>query len=261
MGRYLSAAMVGYYNLSLTIPLKLWIIHGAFASSAFPLLVSLHAQKASSVEVFRIMHRFARGVQLLLAPIVLFLVFFGGLLLHVWINERVAYHGRLSMGIASLSMLLVGMNAIFHILVRAWERADLSAKAYLGAALAYLPILFLLIKQLGILGAALCSFLYAATELFLLLIFTKSLIQVPISAWLTLILNRHLLILAAVGLGTILLQPLLAWPPLWKLLVIGGAYLLFSWAYVWFIGFSREERQSILRMLLSRFGRESVRSS
>jgi len=261
MGRYLSAAMVGYYNLSLTIPLKLWIIHGAFASSAFPLLVSLHAQKASSVEVFRIMQRFARGVQLLLAPIVLFLVFFGGLLLHVWINERVAYHGRLSMGIASLSMLLVGMNAILHILVRAWERADLSAKAYLGAALVYLPILFLLIKRLGILGAALCSFLYAATELLLLLIFTKSLIQVPISAWLTLILNRHLLILAAVGLGTILLQPLLAWPPLWKLLILGGAYLLFSWAYVWFIGFSREERQSILRMLLSRFGRESVRSS
>jgi hypothetical protein len=79
------------------------------------------------------------------------------------------------MGIASLSMLLVGMNAILHMLVRAWERADLSAKAYLGAALVYLPILFLLIKQLGIFGAALSLFLYSATELFLLLLFTKSL--------------------------------------------------------------------------------------
>jgi O-antigen/teichoic acid export membrane protein len=260
-GRYLGPAMVGYYNLSLTMPLKLWIIHGAFASAAFPLLVSLHAQKASLVEVFRIMYRFARGIQLLLAPLVLFLVFFGGLLLHVWINERVAYHGRLSMGIASLSMLLVGMNAIFHILVRAWERADLSAKAYLGAALVYLPILFLLIKRLGILGAALSLFLYSATELFLLLLFTKGLLRIPISPWLTLILNRHLLILAALGLGMTSLQLLLAWPPLWRLLILGGAYLLFSWAYVWFIGFSREERQSILRMLLSRFARESVRSS
>ncbi len=261
MGGYLSSAMVGYYNLSVTIPLKLWIIHGAFASSAFPLLVSLHAQRAFSVEVFRLIRRFARSIQLLLAPLVLFLIFFGGLFLHVWINERAAYHGRLSMGIASLSMLLAGMNAILHIVVRAWERADLSAKAYLGAAMVYLPMLYLLVKRLGIFGAALCSFLYAVTELFLLIFFTKGLLQVPISAWLPLILNRHLLILAALGLGMTLLQLLLPWTPLWKLLVLGGAYLLFSWAYVWFIGFSREERQSILRMLLSRFGREAVGSS
>ena len=261
MGRYLSSAMVGYYNLSVTIPLKLWIIYGAFASSAFPLLVSLHAQKASSVEVFRLMLRFARSIQLLLAPLVVFFIFFGGLFLHIWINERAAHYGRLSMSLASLSMLLAGMNAILHIAVRAWERADLSAKAYLGAALIYIPMLYLLVKQVGIAGAALCSFLYAATELFLLLVFIRGLLQVPISAWLTLILNRHLLILAAVGLGTTLLQPLLPWTPLWKLLVLGGTYLLFSWAYVWFIGFSREERQSILRMLLSRFGRESAGSS
>lgn len=261
MGRYLSSAMVGYYNLSVTIPLKLWIIHGAFASSAFPLLVSLHAQKASSVEVFCLMLRFARSIQLLLAPLVVFLIFFGGLFLHIWINERAAHYGRLSMSLASLSMLLAGMNAILHIAVRAWERADLSAKAYLGAALIYIPMLYLLVKQVGIPGAALCSFLYAATELFLLLIFIRGLLRVPILAWLPVILNRHLLILAALGLGMTLLQLLLPWTPLWKLLVLGGTYLLFSWAYVWFIGFSREERQSILRMLLSRFGREGAGSS
>ncbi len=261
MARYLSSSMVGYYNLSVTIPLKLWIIHGAFASSAFPLLVSLHAQKASPVEVFRLMRRFARGIQLLLAPLVLFLIFFGALLLHVWINEMAAYHGRWGMGLASLSMLPVGMSAILHIVVRAWGRSDLSAKAYLGAALVYVPMLYLLLKRLGILGAGLCLLLYAAMELFLLLIFIRGLLRVPILAWFPVILNRHLLILAALGLGMTLLQLLLPWTPLWKLLVLGGTYLLFSWAYIWFIGFSREERQSILRMLLSRFGRESAGSS
>ena len=261
MGRYLSSAMVGYYNLSVTIPLKLWIIHGAFASSAFPLLVSMYTQKAYPAEIYRIVRRFARGVQLLLAPIALFLIFFGNLLLHVWINEMAAYHGRWSMGLASLSMLLMGMSAILHVVVGAWGRSDLSARAYLGAALVYVPMLYLLVKRLGILGAGLCLLLYAAMELFLLLIFTRGLLRVPISAWLPLILNRHLLILAAVGLGMTLLQLLLPWTPLWKLLVLGGTYLLSSWAYVWFIGFSQEERQSILKMFLSRFGREAAGSS
>jgi len=253
IGAYVSTGAVGYYNLSVVLPLKLGIIHGSFASSAFPQIINLRTRSASSTEIFHLISRFARSMQLLLLPPVLFFILWGDALLSVWINEESAENGKVTIRLASIFVLLTGINSIHHIFLWAWGRSDLSTKVYIGNGIGYIPILYLLIRWLGISGAGLALVVYSIVETLLVLIFIRRLVNIPILAWFPLFLNRHILILTAVGILLMLMQYLLPWAPLWKLVFLGGGFLLLSGAYVWFIGFSKTDRDSVIKTLLGRF--------
>ncbi len=253
IGSYLNSAAVGYYNLSVTIPLNLRIIHGAFASSAFPLIVNLRTRAATTTEIFHLLSRFARSTQLLLLPAVLFFTLWGDTFLSAWISDEVAENGKMTIRLASMAMLLVGTNAIHHIFLRAWGRSDLDTAVYTGNAVAYIPVLYLLIRWLGISGAGWALLFCSIVEMFLILNFVKRLVNIPISAWFPVILNRHVIILTTIGIPLRLMQSYLAWSPLWKLALFGGMFLILSSVYVWFIGFSKSDRDSILKTILGRF--------
>ncbi len=253
IGTYISTAAVGYYNVSVVVPLKLWIIHGSFGSSAFPQIVNLRTRAASSTEIFHLVSRFARSTQLLLLPPVLFFALWGDTFLSAWINEEVAQYGKICIRLAAIATLLTGINGINHNFLHAFGRADLSTRVYIVNAIGYIPMLYLFIRWLGISGAGLALVVYSIVETFLLLTFIKKLVNIPISGWLPIILNRHVFILTAIGIPVMLLQYLLPWGPIWKLTVSGGGFLMVSSAYVWFIGFSKVERESIIKTLLGRF--------
>ncbi len=253
IAKYLNTAAVGYYNLSVSIPIKLWIIHGAFASSALPLLIGLKTRAASSHEIYYLMSRLIRGVQLLSLPAVLFFIFWGDIFLRVWINEEFAQAGKFSIRLVSMAMLLSGVSAIYHTSLRAWGRADLSSIAYIITGVMYIPLLYLLIRWSGISGAGLALVMYAVIEMFILLIFLRSLFRISISAWFPIVVNRHLFPIIAIGGSVALLTPLVSWKPLWKLMTLGGTFLVLSGLYVWFIGFSKSDRNSILKSITERF--------
>jgi len=250
IGSYLSPASVGYYSISISLPLKLWIIHGAFVSSAFPLIVSLKAHSASSAEVFHLVSRFARSILLLLSPFVLFFIFFGYTFLSAWINDIYARNGLFCIILTSVYSLISGFSGIFHALLRAWERAALSTKVYLFATLGYLPLLYVLIRWLGISGGALALVLFSVIELLLLLRFVQKIFKIKLSSWYSILLNRHFFILMIIGVLLALLQLLVSWNSFWKLSILGGIFLLLSGSYVWFVGLSKYERTSILQTFL-----------
>jgi O-antigen/teichoic acid export membrane protein len=250
IGTYLSPASVGYYSISISLPLKLWIIHGAFVSSAFPLIVSLKAHSASSAEVFHLVSRFARSILLLLSPFVLFFIFFGYTFLSAWINDIYARNGLFCIILTSVYSLISGFSGIFHALLRAWERADLSTKVYLFTTLGYLPLLYLLIRWLGISGGALALVLFSVIELFLVLRFVQKIFKINPSSWYSILLNRHFFILMIIGALLALLQLLVSWNSFWKLSILGGIFLLLSGSYVWFVGLSKYDRTSILQTFL-----------
>gem|GEM_PF-2400179 len=250
IGSYLSPASVGYYSISISLPLKLWIIHGAFVSSAFPLIVSLKAHSASSAEVFHLVSRFARSILLLLSPFVLFFIFFGYTFLSAWINDIYARNGLFCIILTSVYSLISGFSGIFHALLRAWERAALSTKVYLFATLGYLPLLYVLIRWLGISGGALALVLFSVIELLLLLRFVQKIFKIKLSSWYSILLNRHFFILMIIGVLLALLQLLVSWNSFWKLSILGGIFLLLSGSYVWFVGLSKYDRTSILQTFL-----------
>jgi len=250
IGTYLSPASVGYYNISTSLPLKLWIIHGAFVSSAFPLIVSLKAHSASSAEVFHLVSRFAKSILLLLLPFALFFIFFGHTFLSVWINETYARNGLFCIMLASVYSLISGFSNIFHALLRAWERPDLSTKVYLFTTLGYLPLLYVFVRWLGISGGALALVLFSVIELLLILRFVKKIFKIKLSSWYSILLNRHFFILMIIGGLLTLIQLFASWNSFWKLSVLGGAFLLLSGSYVWFLGLSKYDRTSILQTFL-----------
>jgi O-antigen/teichoic acid export membrane protein len=250
IGTYLSPASVGYYNISTSLPLKLWIIHGAFVSSAFPLIVSLKAHSASFAEVFHLVSRFTKSILLLLSPFALFFIFFGHTFLSVWINETYARNGLFCIMLASVYSLISGFSSIFHALLRAWERPDLSTKVYLFATLGYLPLLYVFIRWLGIAGGASALALFSVIELFLVLRFVQKIFKINLSSWYSILLNRHFFILMVIGALLALLQLLVSWNSFWKLLILGGTFLLLSGSYVWFMGLSKYDRTSILQTFL-----------
>jgi O-antigen/teichoic acid export membrane protein len=250
IGSYLSPASVGYYNISTSLPLKLWIIHGAFVSSAFPLIVSLKAHSASSAEVFHLVSRFARSILLLLSPFSLFFMFFGYTFVSAWINDTYARNGLFCIILASVYSLISGFSNIFHALLRAWERPDLSTKVYLFTTLGYLPLLYVFIRWLGISGGALAFVLFSVIELFLVLRFVQKIFKINPSSWYSILLNRHFFILMIIGALLALLQLLVSWNSFWKLSILGGIFLLLSGSYVWFVGLSKYDRTSILQTFL-----------
>lgn len=250
IGSYLNPASVGYYSISISLPLKLWIIHGAFVSSAFPLIVSLKAHSASSAEVFHLVSRFAKSILLLLSPFALFFIFFGHTFLSVWINETYARNGLFCIMLASVYSLISGFSNIFHALLRAWERPDLSTKVYLFTTLGYLPLLYVFIRWLGISGGALALVLFSVIELLLILRFVQKIFKIKLSSWYSILLNRHFFILMIIGALLALIQLFASWNSFWKLSVLGGIFLLLSGSYVWFVGLSKYDRTSILQTFL-----------
>jgi O-antigen/teichoic acid export membrane protein len=250
IGTYLSPASAGYYNISTSLPLKLWIIHGAFVSSAFPLIVSLKAHSASSAEVFHLVSRFAKSIILLLSPFALFFIFFGHTFLSVWINETYARNGLFCIMLASVYSLISGFSNIFHALLRAWERPDLSTKVYLFTTLGYLPLLYVLIRWLGISGGALALVVFSVIELFLILRFVQKIFKIKPSLWYSILFNRHLFVLMIIVVLLALIQIFVSWNSFWKLSILGGIFLLLSGSYVWFVGLSKYDRTSILQTFL-----------
>jgi O-antigen/teichoic acid export membrane protein len=250
IGSYLNPASVGYYNVSISLPLKLGIIHGAFVSSAFPLIVSLKAHSASSAEVFHLVSRFARSILLLLSPFVLFFIFFGYTFLSAWINDIYARNGLFCIILTSVYSLISGFSGIFHALLRAWERPDLSTKVYLFTTLGYLPLLYVFIRWLGISGGALALVLFSIIELLLILKFVKKIFKINPSLWFPILLNRHFFILMIIGALLALIQLFASWNSFWKLFVLGGTFLFLSGSYVWFVGLSKYDRTSILQTFL-----------
>jgi O-antigen/teichoic acid export membrane protein len=250
IGSYLSPASVGYYSISISLPLKLWIIHGAFVSSAFPLIVSLKAHSASSAEVFHLVSRFAKSILLLLSPFALFFIFFGHTFLSVWINETYARNGLFCIMLASVYSLISGFSNIFHALLRAWERPDLSTKVYLFTTLGYLPLLYVFIRWLGISGGALALVLFSVIELFLILRFVQEIFKIKPSLWYSVLFNRHLFVLIIIGALLASIQLFVSWNYFWKLSILGGIFILLSSFYVWFVGISKYDRTSILQTFL-----------
>jgi O-antigen/teichoic acid export membrane protein len=250
IGSYLGPASVGYYSISISLPLKLWIIHGAFVSSAFPLIVSLKAHSASSAEVFHLVSRFARSILLLLSPFSLFFMFFGYTFVSAWISETYARNGLFCIMLASVYSLISGFSHIFHALLRAWERPDLSTKVYLFTTLGYLPLLYVFIRWLGISGGALALVLFSVIELLLILRFVQKIFKIKLSSWYSILLNRHFFILMIIGALLALIQLFASWNSFWKLFVLGGTFLLLSGSYVWFVGLSKYDRTSILQTFL-----------
>jgi O-antigen/teichoic acid export membrane protein len=147
----LSVAAVTYYATPFEVVTKLWIVPGAVATVLFPAFSMLMSESRS---VSRLLQKGINYVSLLLFPIVLIIVSFAHIGLKLWIGESFAAQSTTVLQILAIGVFLNSIGQIAFACVQALGRPDLTAKVHIVETPLYIALLYLLLRNYGIQGAA-----------------------------------------------------------------------------------------------------------
>ncbi len=152
IGAIATMTVVAYYSTPYEMAIKLLIVPGAFMGVMFPAFASTLVQnKDRAIYLF---DRVCHYIFIALFPVVLLIVVFAHEGLTFWINADFADNSSLV-----LQLLVVGVFIISHAqvpfgMIQAAGRADLTAKLHLLELPLYFVVLWWLLGDYGIVGAA-----------------------------------------------------------------------------------------------------------
>jgi len=166
IGTLVSIAAVAYYATPHEVVTKLFIIPSALVSVLFPAFSTSSVQNLDRTVLLFV--RAVKFVFLLLFPITVLVLAFGGRTLALWLGQDFAVHCE-----PVLRWLIVGVfiNSLAQIpfaLIQGMGRPDLTAKLHLLEFPCYLAALWFLTRAYGIEGAAIAWVLRIALDTCLL---------------------------------------------------------------------------------------------
>ena len=174
LGAMVAVSALAYYSTPWEIVTKLLIIPASLAGVLFPVFSQLEGRK--NLPSSDIYYRSLKYVLLIMFPFCLICTSFAKEILQVWLGHEFAYSAFRIMQIMAVAVLLNGMAAIPFSLIQATGKPDITAKFHLMEVVLYIPVLWLLIKKWGIIGAALAWLIRVAIDLFLLLYYSNKFI-------------------------------------------------------------------------------------
>jgi O-antigen/teichoic acid export membrane protein len=149
IGAQISMAAVAYYTAPYEVLTRLWVLPGALTGALFPALAAATPAEARALN--------RKGVLVVLLTAVPLAALAGALApwwMALWLGDEYAQHGT---RVAQWLALGVGVNCLAHVpftLLQARGRADLPGKLHLVELPIYLALLFALVAERGIEGAA-----------------------------------------------------------------------------------------------------------
>lgn len=176
LGVLTSMKSVAYYTTPYDIITKLWIIP---ASVAGPLFAKVSSKYKMYFEEIR--DSYIRGLKyvfILIFPIVLIILSFAKEGLHLWLGIEFAENSSLILQWLSLGIFVSSLAQISLNLITGAGRPDLSAKLHLIELPFYLGALWLLITNLGAMGAAIAWVVRASIDAMILFIISARLTNI-----------------------------------------------------------------------------------
>ena len=169
--RFLLAALAGvaavaYYTVPSEVVMRLLIVPAGLAGALFP---ALSATGAGGGPTEQLLGRPLRFLLLILAPLVTALVVGAGPLLYVWLGEDYAARSTAAFAILAVGVLINGLAHLPYAYLLGRGRPDLPATFHLVELPLYAAAGWLLIRQLGVTGAALAWTLRVTVDAALLL--------------------------------------------------------------------------------------------
>lgn len=152
MGAFVPMSSFAYYVTPQEIVTRLWIIPAAFTSILFPGFVS--ASSWSKSEAADLLRRGLASVFLITFPLALLLCTFSFELLSLWIGPDFAENSALVLSWFAVGILINGGAQVLSTFVQGLGRPDLTAKLHLLEIPIYMLMLWWLVPQFGIVGAA-----------------------------------------------------------------------------------------------------------
>jgi O-antigen/teichoic acid export membrane protein len=169
LGAVMSVSAVAYYATPFDVVVRLWAIPDALNSALFPLYAS--GLKDGTKGVLALFEKAGHYIfPIVFAPL-LFLLLFAHNILAFWISPDFADHSATVLQWLTVGILFSSIARIPWTLLVAY-RPDLPAKLVLFEAFVYVPFLYLMIRYLGLPGAAMawtcrtafnCSVLHVMT--------------------------------------------------------------------------------------------------
>ena len=154
IGSLLSMAALTYYTVPSEVVTRLLIVPSSLVATLFPAFSSIDASgDKSKLEEF-----FARSIKpllLILGPLLLLIVVFSRELLDLWLGAEFAERATGVLQILAVGVLINSMAFVPFSLLQATGRPDLTAKFHLLELPLYAGLAWILIGQMGIVGAAL----------------------------------------------------------------------------------------------------------
>jgi len=160
-------AAVAYYTAPYEAITRLLIVPAGLAGALFPAL-SASGAGAAPASFDRLLGRPLRFLLLTLAPLVMVLIVCAGPLMSLWLGPNVAARSALPFAILAAGVLVNGLAHLPYAYLLGRGRPDLPAKFHLLELPVYVVAGWLLIKALGVNGAALAWMLRVTADAALL---------------------------------------------------------------------------------------------
>lgn len=200
IGSLITMAAVAYYTAPYEIALRLWIIPASLVMTLFPAFSTLGATRKEDLRLFYV--RALKYLLLGLGPIVLVLVVFAGEILRLWLGSDFAKQSTVVFQILAISALVGCMAPVSGGLIQGLGRPDIVSKVYLLYLLPNAGIVWILVQNMGIKGAALSFAFRALIETVVLFILSSRLIGLPYNSFIENGVWRSVTVLS--GLGALL---------------------------------------------------------
>ncbi|MFB3923200.1 MAG: flippase [Terriglobia bacterium] len=242
IGAIVSMAAVGYYTAPAEVVGRLSIFPGSLVITLFPAFSSLEAWGARE----RLESLYGRSVKFLLltlGPALVLLMVFAREILQVWLGADFAARSTSVLQILAVGVLLNSLALIPFTLIQGLGRPDVTAKFHLLELPLYVGLLWLLVKEWGISGAALAWTLRVGFDALLLFAAAWRLKLAALRSLADNGVGRSLL--AVVTLGVLLLLTLTLAPLLFTRIALTGAFLATFGVATWVLVLDSRDRMFI----------------
>jgi O-antigen/teichoic acid export membrane protein len=167
IGSLISMTAVGYYTAPYEAISRAWVIPGTLAQTLFPAFANLEAG-GSSHRLEELCARSLKSLLLLSGPALLMVVIFARQILELWLGSAFADASASVLRILALGTLVQSLALVPFSLLQGIGRADLTAKFNLLELPIYAIACWILVKFMGLPGAALAWALRMAFDALLL---------------------------------------------------------------------------------------------
>lgn len=152
-----ATGIVTYYVVPYEATSKMLVLSGGMVSALFPAMSEIHGVGGLSDDFRRLYKQSERILVFAFLPIGAFLFMFSHEILKLWMGAAFARSGVVPFELLSLAFMICSIAQLPFTVLQAVGRPDLTGKVHLIELPIHLCVTFVLVKQLGLLGAAVAT--------------------------------------------------------------------------------------------------------
>jgi len=240
IGSVISAAAITYYATPFEVVTKILLVPGAIIGVLFPAFSASYA--TDSNYSFKLFTRSVKFTQVLIFPVILFIITFSSEILTLWLGNKFATESSLILQLLAAGVLLNSLAYIPFTFIQGIGKPDFPAKLLLIEIPIYGIMLWISVKGFGIKGVAMVWLIRMILDTLILFIYSTKVILAK--KWLFQLIGVLILILVVLIIP-IFLKLLLV--KIMFFIIIMGLFVYLNLTYV----FTKDEKSFLIKKLLS----------